>query len=1128
MKALTVFLSLMTLTSTVACTEKGQPYQKHAPATKSASEQPATHNDLDSIAPDSSANRWKTQFTASRQPIAEVLVPLAERVLSLGRVRDPKSLWTRTSLDELILLNDLIIHTTEAQRQEAGFARVLALYEAALTTDCEVYRDTCTGMRYLKTAGASFQVVKLLAKNSAQKRFRLLLFAIEMKRGSWDPEIAMMLQTAPRTGLSEGESNALKASRHLLITSLQEMQNQTNDPVEARRFLDAVNAWSMVEYQADRGSENLAPATLDSLFMMFATSNYLYTVDGRLHPGLQALITQRESEKNGYMSQQTLLQTQNLFHPELIGATYISHFSELTYIVDSVYLGRISPQAAAQLYASSNKSLGDLQIAVDNYFRLQFLLALYTSSINVKTIFGADVQAQNLLSHVIEESATVARVWTDFKAKVQPLRTFAELAAGKRPQNVATLAQLAKLFGSTDKSILMAATYPQMLVLFHLLSQKRFELRLPGLGTRMDSGDLMSLLYNGVVDPLLAYSEDGSMLNKFQILYAFDMAVRTNLFQLTDIDTDFFIADTMRRLSGRTLDEINSELGTVTAVFKQDSDMPRLRNACLEFTKGELRPRTLYVGELRNSPYYGDLIYRSLSLVHSGSTQSALRPGDLGRNGDGLMYLDRAYGDMVEKSRTGLGAQISVGEAMIHSYSDYLRRTGATAATIDAKTTLSRKAIADLKLKQRQVLDTARLWFADVGSCFFKLVARNTEVQMQIIDFEKAYLRQVYRDIKELRAGADPDRRSEIQARIRFSGLPSDFKGLDRISTNGYLYSRTNLNLRMANYLSRGLQTDEGRLAAIAPHINIDYGQTLDLNTELVFNASSDENNTNHSPAFFLSFTASEDEFVNTAMRVIFNLVRPGSSYLDWASRESSYIIGTDAHERSLAVLYRFELALDSRSTTFTPQAVLASHEEALRAMSIPEKQRNLYAQLNIKQKYDIVYFDQMILSRSSDNTIADQWGMFDYPLSLLQKEALGNALDPKADKSITESTMLNRSMSETGTTYFQTRSRSSRPSLIIPYNPALDQHLDTAVRRFVRGEIAAIANAQQVSRTYWSAVEARPIHEQPRADVSMFMTITQPMISPHIVPNYNATVLRLHQVTQNCFASETPCPDFN
>ena len=86
-----LILILANLVLSVACTEKGKPYWPNAPDTRKPA-QPTAAIEPEDAKPSAEANKWQTQYDSAKDPLTQVLLPLADRVLDTKRVTDPKSL----------------------------------------------------------------------------------------------------------------------------------------------------------------------------------------------------------------------------------------------------------------------------------------------------------------------------------------------------------------------------------------------------------------------------------------------------------------------------------------------------------------------------------------------------------------------------------------------------------------------------------------------------------------------------------------------------------------------------------------------------------------------------------------------------------------------------------------------------------------------------------------------------------------------------------------------------------------------------------------------------------------------------------------------------------------------------
>ena len=318
--------------------------------------------------------------------------------------------------------------------------------------------------------------------------------------------------------------------------------------------------------------------------------------------------------------------------------------------------------------------------------------------------------------------------------------------------------------------------------------------------------------------------------------------------------------------------------------------------------------------------------------------------------------------------------------------------------------------------------------------------------------------------------------------------------------------------------------TNDPNHPAIAPHLMIDYGPSLNFDSDLIYSVRG--KGTSHQATFFIPYLNSEEEFVNTGLRVIYNISATGSAFNNWLGKAHSYFVPNRYYEHNLAVLSRLERMVDGKSTDFSPAAVLKLHAELLKTMSISPEERALYEILSFKEKLDQSTYIGVMAGKNSDAAISDLWGIFDFPLNLLLREEFGYAVEkdkPPADAQF----ILRQKMSTVGSLYFKTRSTANRGKLVLPYSAVLDQHLDQVVMKFVRSEITAADNSSSEALDYAGKVNALPEDQRPRADINMFITIRDPMVSESVMHNYRSVLNRFHQDTQNCFASDAACPAF-
>lgn len=1098
---------IFTLTILSACTEKGTPIREHQPVQKTPVKDPAISPVAEPQGHPEKRDEFKILAKSAKDVLLEVILPLADRVLDPKRVTDPHSMNSHSVLDEMIQFNHLILQLPEKDRSRPEFLNLIKRYENALTLECGDFTNSCKGMLYLKLSANSGQVVKLIAQLDSDNRYRMLLFAFKMKNQNWDLELVRMLFANPTETLSQAEVQHRASLRSFMATALQIARDKSHTPEEDRNFLESIRAWQLAEGEA----KNFGASNRAALYSMIARAGLIYTSDGSLHPDLRNLITEAEKRESGLFAQQKRLQEAKLLSADLINAQHITHFDELYFLIDRVYRGDMDPESASTLFASTKKDAKELCLAIENYLRLGFLLSLNDSSEMAIKIFGSGVQGQQLATKFISESVAIRTVWGAFSAKADLLRRFGVLAARTRADSKTVEERLIKMFNSTQKSINLGSAYPHTLLLFHLLSQNKFEL---AFGWRSyDTGFLINQVWTGEIPLLLNYSSNQVTFNQFQLVYAFDMAVRTSLFRLAKVDADFFISDTLRRLNGESLQKISNAIADTNSQFARTVEYDRFKEACGELS-GKPARRTFYFADVSRSPVYGNLVQIAFTDIVS-------RAGGL----MGIYFPHAELSVAAEHARLNVGNNLRLGRAMLSSYSQSLRKQGLSDEDVKEKTKLTRAWITQMEKSRKDILESSKKWWQDLGDCYFKVAARDFATQAQASKMEIVYLRQVYRDLKELRGSPSAARKAQIEARYRFKNLPSDFTGLDHLSLEGYKYTQIDFLIRMSKYVSDGLVTESVSLPPIDPNVHADYGAKLDIEHPLV----------NRSESFFIPFMDSEDDFVKTGMRIAFNGRETTTAYAKFAD-SASFGSSWENMIMNLATFYRMEREVLGHNEYFTAEKVIRAHEDAL---------------ANVKASPDDVYIRNLLLnngkvtlqslnkilikSNSSGDKIFDRYGLYDYPLKLVKEEQLGiyyqrvliNA-NPEEDKPQSLSDVERPSYMRAGKMYYESRARDIRGVAIIPYNPELDAQMDADVVGFVREDLRSIQDFLKFTKTYVKdVVENLPPEKRPRVDVGYKLTITEPMLSDYLVPSYEATVNNFNQKTGYCFASDTKCPAF-
>ena len=1111
------WLVILALVALAGCTERAASVRPHdaAPAPYAPSAPPAE----EAKPADSELVRAKRAEPAfNADPVKGGLAPLSDVVLAVSRVRDPRSLTDKKVRDDLAAFNALVLELAPDHGGRPEFGAIVAKFAATLAVECGPGKEDCVGYKYLRLASNSSLVMKLAAKRETRpaERLKLLFAAVELKNTVWDPELSeaiLMLAVSKEAGADPALKALIARSKSVLETTLrQTLQNlvvKRASPEQARKLLDSIDGWKLA---APGGGWGLESASRDALYEAMAKHGYGYSGNrGGLSPAFVAAIEALEAEPGSLRKRQETLRAQKLFVPAAVGAELTDVYDELIFALDGVFLGKLSPEAGRAIVASSSKSAAEIERTVVNFIRVQFAVALYESTRMAKSIFNASVETEELLWHAMRESASVKRVWGALKGQMEPLRGLSMFALREKGAGAASLARIDGVFASYDKSVNLSAVYPHTLILFYMLSKKRFDLALPMSGRRFNSADLMNILYEGELPPLLEYSDETAPLNHFQLLHSFDFAVRSNLFSIIDIDPDAFIAETIGRLNEGPSKQIQGVLDRVRQHFAQAKSYPQLQLACAEIeaaAKGE-RPRTtrsFYISEMPSSVYYGRVIGDAFTDVTS-SSGTMPSGGSLGKIDLGVFYPDREYSEALEKTRLNVGGNLRLGRAMIAAYRSYLARfKGADAAELDRRTSESRGSLKRLEDLRSRVLASSEAWYREIGKCYFRLEVEEHRMQESLLRTEQAYLRKVHRDMKRLRSDAlSPEERARLVASYRFTGLPSEFPGKDQILPHGYHYTQVDLFVRFSRYMREGLRTETESIAALAPHVDVNMGVRMDDEVDWI----------HKTPTTFLPYVDSEAEFVTSGMKAIFSQHRPNATFVHWLSYPTGRILNWSPYLLSLANLYRLEWDMKGSSSIIGAKDVLRAQETMLDIMKFSQFERDLYRSVSVPRRYGESQPHRLLLVFDYEVTqqVQSLWGLFDLPMRMMDSEELGRNYDePNPMKFFRFGSLT------AGRQYYRARSPVIRGESIIPFNNDLDRELDESVSRFVKADLASVAAFNTELESYLKGIAARPPAERPWADLSITETIRGPLLSDSLLSGHHSKIRSFHQGTQRCF----------
>lgn len=1058
-----------------ACTEKGRPIHRHEADKRGSSEDSAT------------------KLSDANSPASNVqgltLQQLADRVLDINRIRDPKSRTNRAIQDELLAFNSLLLKNPDE--------KVLKRVATALDTDCDSVSSSCFGVLYFRQAANSSQVAKLAAMKSKddQESTRLLLTAIAMKGAEYDSQLIELLLEKSSQVMKSVPEKLREALTSALNTGLTTANLKNQDRGELKRFLSRIHIWEII----DNPSWQLSEGATAALWSMVARAKLLPGKGEIGSPEYEKFAQKQSEDQNSIIRQQKEMRAKGMFKPSSLGATFIEKLDVLSLIVDAVFTGRLTPSSAAIVFGSSERSAVELENAVTTYMRLRFALTVHAANLEMEKIVKADVTTEQLIFHAIKQSPAIKKFWDDLYVNLQRVQNFSSTALKAAKDGDAPEKRIVAMFGTYHHQVNLTGVYPHMLVLLYHLSQKNFDLSQFGSG--LNTTVILSYLYFGNLPPILDYGKEKRALSYFEVLYAFDTALRTNLFKTAGIDVDDFIANSLKRLTENPATVVREKLDLIKNFYQESPRYNDFRAACAEFTTGYKAPRIISLPELSRLPYYGilmEIVNKTVSDIqthHIGFELPVTKRG--------FFYGDQNIAEATELIRLDFAQHERTARAMMASYGSYLKDTaGLSSEAIAEKFPKTNKVLENLNSLRRRLLTEVAVYETEQGACKGKMNRRNAEVQMKLIALEKERLRRIHGAIKNLREG------KPAGFSLKFEGLPSDYTGREFFDEGGYNTNEIDLQINIAK-----------NLVKLEPQIQINYGATLDLERNDVRKASLEQRR--------IYYTENPEDFVNAALQTYMFIHSSWLRYDDHMDDRHAW----PEYIKSLVSMYRLEQALYGKNVIVSAERILDAHEDLIRTMNIGPEQRDLLIRSKRQGIVSQNAFNDRLFNYSQNimngvTSLQDTWALLDLPAYFMNEERLGVDFEiAKMGFEVPASAVPRRfGYRELARRYYTDRAKLSRGNPIIPFSPVVDQYLDTELKNWVGKETGAIKHFFKVIEKRAADHMAVPARDRLKADLTLDKTMTE-IYSPAMSDNAKARIEKLDKDTHGCFVRQ--CDDF-
>lgn len=1070
------YLGTLILISLIsACTEKGKPIRR---------------NEGDKRVPtEDTATKLSDSNTPSPSLKGLSLQQLADRVLDIKRIRDPKSRTNRAIQDELLTFNSMLLKNPDE--------KILKRVADAMDTDCDSVSSSCFGLLYFRQAANSSQVAKLAAMKSRDDResTRLILSSIAMKGAEFDAQLLELLLEKSAGVMKSSPARIKEAITSALNTGLITANLKIEEREQLKPFLNRIHIWDLI----DNPSWELSEGANTALWSMVARAKLLPNKGEAGSPEFEKFAKKQSEDQNSIIRQQREMQAKGMFKPSALGAKFIEKLDVLNLIVDSVFTGRLDPYSAAMIFGSSGRSAAELASTVEVYMRLRFALTVHAANLEMDKIVKADVTTEQLIFHAIKQSPAIKKYWDDLYLNLKRVQNFSSTALKAAKDGDAAEKKIVAMFGSYHHQVNLTGVYPHMLVLLYHLSQKNFDLSM--FGSSLNTSVILSYLYFGNLPPILDYGKEKRALSYFEVLYAFDTALRTNLFKTVGIDVDDFIANSLKRLTEKPARIVRENLDLIKNFYQESPYYREFRNACAEFTTGYKSPRSLRLFEVTRNPYYGVLLdtvnktVKDLQTNHVGF--------DLPVSKRGLFYGDQNTAEATELVRLDFAQHERTARAMMASYGAYLKDTeNLSDEDIQGRFTKTNKVLEDLNRLRQRLLTELAGYEAEQGTCKNKMNRRHMEFQSRLLALEEERLRQIHADIKNLREGK-PAVHSQ-----KFEGLPSGYTGSEKIDAGGYDADELDLQIHIAKNIEK-----------LEPQIQINYGATMDIERDDVRKASLNQRR--------IYYTENVEEFVNAALMTYMHQYSLWLRYDDHMDARHAW----PEYIKALVSLYRLEQALYGKNVIVSAERIIDAHEDLIRTMNISPEQRDLLVRTKRKFIVEQNGFNDRLFNYSQNvmtgiTSLQDTWSLLDLPAYFMNEERLGVDFEIAKMGFDVPSFAIPRRFGyrELARRYYTDRAKLGRGNPIIPFSPVVDAYLDKEVKNWVGRETIAIQNFFKVIEKRAAQHMNVPEKDRLRADIRIDRVMTE-IYSPAMSDNAKARIEKLETDTHGCFVRQ--CDDF-
>ncbi len=805
-------------------------------------------------------------------------------------------------LDESYLQNAEFTHSQKGidmlQQFNLGVLRLIDLksplaeplldrYEKAVLAGCSPQLDGCLHLDYFRLDPRSSRIVAVIAQRqkASMQFYQRLFIAFDISNREEDPSLTRLYLSRVSelfSSLKDDTSGLLPRHQRILGLVFKVTKDQQN-----MDWLKQINP-----FQLSTGAANPLGSVGTDLFN-YAIRFRLYE-NNRLSPEFRQALDGLNARPLSFAQKQEKLFTEQAKVVLALKLNKVATDNEYFFLIDRLYNDQLGPSEARAIWQNSKKDAAFLVSTVQDYMRLQMIFTLQSSNQRWIELFKDRRINDIMINEAILRGADVGLQWKTFFGFAQAIRRFSDQALRLDSSQSALADQLDQYFGSFRQNVKLLAVYPHMMMISYEIAKNGFahNFEIPNQGMPVESARIMDLLFSGSFRPWFDYGTDDNpqtapKLSRFEILDAFQFALETGTFENFNIDAADFFSVLGDKLLGEKSLALEQEVTNLKQKYDLSNQWHTLLDICDRIKDGAVYNNHMNLIDLRSGPLFGPFL-DSLSDAFEGTTIDADATGRAMTRQGLFPYSTRSVNalETVFLSDRPIERYFDL---LASIYKKYLEQTGSSQTEIQEKLAPLDRHLGHFKDLQTAFVSKFYQRRNEFSRCFPLWLQRERDLQAQLINRETEYFKRVHADLQQL---ADhPELAAQLNADHTGHGLPAEAKQWTRFQNGTY-------NLYQLDALARMKQDLEETSEAgppLAPGTHIDIPSNLNKSDEFF------------SPMVApIPYSKDETQFVNTALRALFNQSGPGFlGMLKWTISTTPDITHYNGMIMGDAILYR-------------------------------------------------------------------------------------------------------------------------------------------------------------------------------------------------------------------------------